>query len=128
MGLVVYIDLIFLLNLLIDASLLLVTAWMRKQKFVFWRLLASAAFGAAYVVMMFLPELSFLYTFLVKFLFSVVMLWIAFGFKSLQSYLRNLGAFYVINFVAAGEYWEFTIYCKATARCLMGSGIPPQGA
>ncbi|MCM3040456.1 sigma-E processing peptidase SpoIIGA [Paenibacillus motobuensis] len=99
---VVYIDLIFLLNLLIDASLLLVTAWMRKQKIVLWRLAASAAFGAAYVVMMFLPELSFLYTFLVKFLFSVAMLWIAFGFKSLQSYLRNLGAFYMINFVAAG--------------------------
>ncbi|GGF82727.1 sporulation sigma-E factor-processing peptidase [Paenibacillus aceti] len=91
-----------MLNLLIDASLLVVTAWMRKQRIVIWRLTASAAFGAAYVVMMFLPELSFLYTFLVKFLFSVVMLWIAFGFGSLQSYLRNLGAFYIVNFVAAG--------------------------
>ncbi|MNZ95900.1 Sporulation factor SpoIIGA [compost metagenome] len=99
---VVYIDLIFLMNLLIDASLLLVTAWMRKQKVIIWRLTASASLGAAYVLMMFLPELSFLFTFLVKFLFSVVMLWIAFGFGSLQSYLRNMGAFYIVNFAAAG--------------------------
>lgn len=99
---VVYIDLIFLMNLLIDASLLLTTAWMRKQKIIIWRIALSAAVGAMYVMMMFLPELSFLFTFIVKFLFSVVMLWVAFGFGSLQSYLRNMGAFYIVNFAAAG--------------------------
>lgn len=102
MPLVVYIDLLFLMNLLIDGSLLLVTAWMRKQQIILWRLALSATVGAMYVVMMFLPELSFLYTFLVKFLFSVAMLWIAFGFRSLQNYLRNMGAFYIVNFAAAG--------------------------
>ena len=48
-----------------------------------------------------------MFTFLVKFLFSVVMLWIAFGFPSLQAYLRNLGAFYTVNFVAAGGILGF---------------------
>lgn len=99
---VVYIDLIFLMNLLIDASLLLMTAWIRKQRIRVWRITVSAAVGAAYVVMMFLPELSFLFTFLVKFVFSVAMLWIAFGYTSLQNYLRNMGAFYMVNFAAAG--------------------------
>ncbi|GAA0135880.1 sigma-E processing peptidase SpoIIGA [Paenibacillus sp. YSY-4.3] len=99
---VVYIDLIFLMNLLIDASLLLMTAWIRKQRVRAWRITASAAVGAAYVLMMFLPELTFLFTFLVKFLFSVIMLWIAFGYASLQNYLRNMGAFYMVNFAAAG--------------------------
>lgn len=99
---VVYLDLIFLMNLLIDASLLLMTAWIRRQRVRAWRITASAAVGAAYVLMMFLPELSFLFTFLVKFLFSAVMLWIAFGYASLQNYLRNMGAFYMVNFAAAG--------------------------
>ncbi|WP_223066376.1 sigma-E processing peptidase SpoIIGA [Paenibacillus caui] len=99
---VVYIDLIFITNLLIDGALLLTTAWMRKQRLRKWRICLSATVGALYCLMMFLPELSFMYTFLTKFLFSVVMLWIAFGFGSLQNYLRNLGAFYVVNFVAAG--------------------------
>lgn len=99
---VVYLDLIFLMNFAIDGCLLLLTAWFRKRKVVIWRLLLSAGVGASYVVMMFMPALSFLFTFLVKFLFSVVMLWVAFGFVSLQSYIRNLGAFYIVNFAAAG--------------------------
>ncbi|RUT36372.1 sigma-E processing peptidase SpoIIGA [Paenibacillus zeisoli] len=99
---VVYIDLIFLMNLIIDGSLIWVTAWMRKLKVKKWRAAAAAVIGALYVLMMFLPQLSFLYTFLTKFLISVIMLWVAFGFGSLQNYLRNMGAFYIVNFVAAG--------------------------
>lgn len=97
---VVYIDLIFAANLLIDGILLWLTGWLVKLKVSWWRLALSALVGALYVVMMFVPELSFLYTFLIKFGLSVVMLWIAFGFRSLQSYLRVLGAFYIINFAA----------------------------
>ncbi|WP_220101471.1 sigma-E processing peptidase SpoIIGA [Paenibacillus sp. S150] len=99
---VVYIDLIFAANLLIDGILLWLTGWLVKMKVSWWRLALSALVGALYVVMMFVPELSFLYTFLIKFGLSVLMLWIAFGFRSLQSYLRALGAFYIINFAAAG--------------------------
>ncbi|MWV45225.1 sigma-E processing peptidase SpoIIGA [Paenibacillus sp. HJL G12] len=99
---VVYIDLIFITNLLIDGALLWLTAWIRKQRLRWWRITVSAAVGALYVVMMFLPELSFMYTFIVKFALSLLMLWIAFGFGSLQNYIRNMGAFYMINFAAAG--------------------------
>lgn len=100
--LVVYIDLIFAANLLIDGILLWLTGWLMRLRISWWRLLISALVGALYVVMMFVPELSFLYTFIIKFGLSVVMLWIAFGFGSLQSYLRSMGAFYIINFAAAG--------------------------
>jgi len=100
--LVVYIDLIFAANLLIDGILLWLTGWMMKTRSSWWRMGLSALVGALYVVMMFVPDLSFLYTFVIKFGLSVLMLWIAFGFVSLQSYLRTMGAFYMINFAAAG--------------------------
>lgn len=99
---VVYIDLIFMTNLLIDGTLLWLTSWMRKIKTPWWRISLSATLGALYVIMMFVPELTFMYTFLIKFGLSLVMLWIAFGFGSLQHYMRNMGAFYIINFAAAG--------------------------
>jgi len=51
---------------------------------------------------MFAPGLSFLYTFILKFALSLLMLWTAFGFGSLQHYVRNLAAFYGVNFAAAG--------------------------
>lgn len=98
---------IFAANLLIDGVLLWLTAWLVKLKVSWWRLGLSALVGALYVVMMFVPELSFLYTFLIKFALSLVMLWISFGFRSLQSYLRALGAFYIINFAAAGGILGF---------------------
>ncbi|MCM2999627.1 sigma-E processing peptidase SpoIIGA [Paenibacillus cellulositrophicus] len=99
---VVYIDLIFITNLLIDGALLWLTAWMRKLKPPWWRLIVAAVVGALYVVMMFVPQLSFMYTFLVKLGLSLLMLWITFGFGSLQNYIRNMGAFYIINFAVAG--------------------------
>ncbi|AKG35686.1 sigma-E processing peptidase SpoIIGA [Paenibacillus durus] len=99
---VVYIDLIFAANLLIDAALLWLTGWMVKVRIKWWRLWLSALVGALYVVMMFVPELSFMYTFLIKFGLSVVMLLAAFGYPSLQGFFRSMGAFYVINFAAAG--------------------------
>ncbi|TDF96677.1 sigma-E processing peptidase SpoIIGA [Paenibacillus piri] len=99
---IVYIDIIFLVNVLIDGALLWTTAKSRKLSFRWWRLAASACLGGGYVVFMFFPPLSFLFTFAVKFLLSLLMLLTAFGFGGLTFFLRNIGAFYVVNFAAAG--------------------------
>ncbi|ULL17583.1 sigma-E processing peptidase SpoIIGA [Paenibacillus sp. H1-7] len=99
---IVYVDIIFLINMLIDAALLLATAKSRKLTFRWWRLVCSACLGGVYVVFLFFPPLSFLFTFAVKFLLSLMMLLIAFGYGGMQHFWRNVGAFYVVNFVAAG--------------------------
>ncbi len=93
----------FLNNLLIDGAVLMTTAWTRRVRAAWWRIGAAALIGASYVAMMFLPETKFLFfTFAVKCIFSIVMIMTAFGFGSLQHFLRNMGAFYVVNFAAAG--------------------------
>ncbi|MCU6709462.1 sigma-E processing peptidase SpoIIGA [Paenibacillus sp. J5C_2022] len=97
-----YIDILFLRELLLDGAILLTTAWVRRNKPNPFRILAAAAFGACYVVLMLFPPLSFLFTVVVKVIISLAMLWIAFGFHSLQHFLRTIGAFYSVNFVAAG--------------------------
>ncbi|MNI27694.1 Sporulation factor SpoIIGA [compost metagenome] len=99
---IVYADLIFLFNFLMDAALLLLTARIRRISFTWWRLAASAAIGAAYVVMIFVPALSIFFTFIVKCCFCVLMMITAFGFGSLQHVIRNLGTFFLINFATAG--------------------------
>lgn len=99
---IVYVDIIFLVNMLIDAVLLLATARSRKLTFRWWRLGSSACIGGAYVVFLFFPPLSFLFTFAVKFMLSLIMLLTAFGYGGMQHFWRNVGAFYVVNFVAAG--------------------------
>ncbi|WP_310550248.1 sigma-E processing peptidase SpoIIGA [Paenibacillus glufosinatiresistens] len=98
----VYIDLVFLVNVLIDGILLWLTAWLGKRRMPWWRMALSSGTGAMYVVMMFVPELGFMYTFVVKAALSLFMIGIAFGFGSLQGFLRQLGYFYLVNFAAAG--------------------------
>ncbi|WP_258171187.1 sigma-E processing peptidase SpoIIGA [Paenibacillus sp. R14(2021)] len=103
----VYIDVYFLVNLLIDGSNLLLTAWVRSVRAKWWRILLAAAAGAMYAVMIIFPPLSFLFTIVIKILLSVVMLFIAFGFGSIQHFARLTGAFYGVNFAAAGAVLGF---------------------
>ncbi|ASA26449.1 sigma-E processing peptidase SpoIIGA [Paenibacillus donghaensis] len=124
---VVYIDLIFAANLLIDGVLLWLTGWLVKLRVSWWRLVLSAVIGALYVVMMFVPELSFLYTFLIKFGLSVLMLWVAFGFKSLPQYLRCMGAFYMINFMAAGGILGVHYLLQSTSEIWNGMVFTTSG-
>jgi stage II sporulation protein GA (sporulation sigma-E factor processing peptidase) len=67
-----------------------------------WRIAAGAGIGALYAIFMLFPEMSFLFTFLIKILFSLIMLLVSYGYGQLQRFLRTLGVFYLINFVAAG--------------------------
>ncbi|OMF22769.1 sigma-E processing peptidase SpoIIGA [Paenibacillus sp. FSL H8-0548] len=98
----IYVDVMFLRELLVDGAILLTTAWVRHLKPRPWRVLTASAVGACYVVLMLFPQLSFLFTLIVKVGMSFFMVWIAFGFSSLQNFLRNVAAFYAVNFVAAG--------------------------
>ncbi|WP_285891132.1 sigma-E processing peptidase SpoIIGA [Paenibacillus pasadenensis] len=98
----VYIDVLFLREMLVDGSMLLLTAWIRGVRARPLRVLAAAAIGAAYVVLMLFPPLSFLFTVIVKVAISLLMLAVAFGYQDTRSFLRYIGAFYAVNFVAAG--------------------------
>lgn len=98
----IYMDVMFLRELLVDGAILLTSAWARHLKPRPWRVLLASAVGACYVVLMLFPQLSFLFTLFVKIGMSLLMVWIAFGFASIQHYMRNVATFYAVNFVAAG--------------------------
>lgn len=111
---------------MIDAAVLGTTAWTRSVKVKPWRILLAALLGASYVMFMFVPSMSFLFTFLIKLIMSILMIYITFGFGSLQAFLRNFGAFYCINFAAAGgilgvhylwqsssELWEGMLFSRS---------------
>lgn len=100
--LAVYVDVMFVREMLVDGSILLVTAWTRSVRARPWRVLAASALGACYVVLMLFPPLSILFTILVKVLVSLLMVAVAFGFSDLRGYLRLVAAFYAVNFMAAG--------------------------
>jgi stage II sporulation protein GA (sporulation sigma-E factor processing peptidase) len=118
--LIVYVDLIFFMNFAIDGALLIATARMRKIKMKGWRIAAGAGIGAMYVILMLFPDMSFLFTMLFKFLFSVLMLLASFGFGRLQQFIRHLGAFYLVNFVAAGGILGVHYFWMSSSDVLNG--------
>ncbi|NHN28644.1 sigma-E processing peptidase SpoIIGA [Paenibacillus sp. S3N08] len=124
---IVYVDLIFLVNFLIDGLLLYMTARTRKIPVVWWRLLIGSGIGAIYVVFMFIPALSFLFTFIVKLCFALIMIAISFGIVSLQHFLRNMGIFYLINFVAAGGILAIHYFWQSSNEVWNGIAISQSG-
>ncbi|MCF2939309.1 sigma-E processing peptidase SpoIIGA [Paenibacillus alkaliterrae] len=133
----VYVDVMFLREMLVDGAILLTSAWVRHLKPRPWRVLAASAVGACYVVFMLFPPLSFLFTLAVKIVISLIIVWIAFGFASIQHYLRNVAAFYAVNFVAAGavlglyylfmqgsgEVWRTITFVNGSMRVELKMGL-----
>ncbi|MFC4076524.1 sigma-E processing peptidase SpoIIGA [Salinithrix halophila] len=99
---VVYADMVFLLNLCIDFLLLWLTTAIRRQRSSFPRILCAALLGACYAVLQLWQPLTFSYTFFGKLFFSILMVGVAMGFHSPVAFLRNLGVFYLISFVTGG--------------------------
>lgn len=100
---IVYLDVVFATNLVLDFAILMTTAKVRSCKPKVWRVAAASAIGASYVLFMFVPALSVFYTFVVKCLFSVVMIMTAFGYKNFMHFAGLLAAFYAVNAAAAGS-------------------------
>jgi len=99
---VVYVDIVFAANFVLDFAMLMAAAKVRGLRPVLWRCALSAAVGAGYVLFMFVPELSAFYSFVVKCLFSAAMIMTAFGFRSPAGFAGDLAAFYAVNAAAAG--------------------------
>lgn len=90
---VVYIDSLFLLNLLLDYLLLRVTARICGQYVPMSRLALGALFGALYAVCAFLPGCGFLTHPLIKIMAGILLALIAFGGR--RRLLRLTGVFFI---------------------------------
>lgn len=106
----IYVDVIFLMNFLTDGALLLATAWTRKQKVRPWRIAAASAIGSLYVLLMLAPDFAPMFSFVVKFAVSLIMVGVSFGYGGWQALLSNLAAFYLIAFAAAGGIYGLYYY------------------
>jgi len=99
---VVYADILFALNFLMDFFLLWATGRFLRLPCLLRRLFPAALVGALYGVGVVFPQLDILYLLLIKILFPVLLLWIAFPYKNRLLFLRSYITFYLIGFAMAG--------------------------
>ncbi len=101
---IVYGDVVLVLNLLINYTLLRGSARLGACAPRQWRLWAGSAIGAVYALLSFLPPWGFLHSLPVKLLTAGLMLCCAFGWK--PSTLRLAGIFSFLSLVLCGAVYS----------------------
>ena len=98
---VIYADILFLVNLISDYFLIMGTAKFLHIKVRRIRIMLSALFGGAYSEIILLNLNSYI-LFLTKIAAMIVMTAIAFKFASFRVFLKINAAFFVVNFIFGG--------------------------
>jgi stage II sporulation protein GA (sporulation sigma-E factor processing peptidase) len=98
----VYLDVIWFLNFCFDALLLMLTGIVLKRKIIKWRIALAAFIGSLIILFMFTSYAHVFAMPLVKILFSLIMVLIAFRFHRITTYLHNVFMFYFVTFVMGG--------------------------
>jgi stage II sporulation protein GA (sporulation sigma-E factor processing peptidase) len=97
-----YLDVIWFLNVCVDFILLWLTGLILKRQFALWRIAIGSLIGSAIIILSFSPYAYVVGNPLVKLLFSLLMVFSAFGYKRLRYYLTNLLMFYFVTFLTGG--------------------------
>ncbi len=99
---VIYADLTFLTNLVMDLSLIWVTARLAGVGLAYKRWLAASLIGAIYGTGTIIPELGILYSLPAKLAASVILVWLSLKPANWQEFKKSLAYFYLMSFLAAG--------------------------
>ncbi|MBE3568669.1 MAG: sigma-E processing peptidase SpoIIGA [Bacillales bacterium] len=117
---IVYLDVIWLLNLLVDSLLLWMTAIFLKRKVSFFRISFGGIIGSCLVLLMSTPLSTIAGNPAVKVLFSIWMVLAVFGYKRFRFFLSNLLTLYFATFLLGGiligihYFISFDAYLQST--------------
>lgn len=98
----IYLDVIWLLNFLFDSLLLLLTAIILKRTFSLWRLLAGGFVGSLIILLSITPFHAYSGHTLIKLSFSVLMVFISFGYHRFYFFMKSLVTLYFVTFLMGG--------------------------
>jgi len=115
----VYIDELFILNAVINFILLFATKRIIRSNSSNPRLFFGSVIGAIYAVFMFLPNVEFIYSFIGKLIFSLILVAITYNIKTLKKYTRAVGVFYMVSFVFGGSAYAILSLTSGNAKIHM---------
>lgn len=110
----IYLDVLFLENLVMNYLILQLTAKFSKSKTSSLRLFLGALLGASYVVLLvLLPGIKVYYTTAAKIALSLAMVAVAFSPERFMSFFKTLAIFYVSTFIFAGGVFAFLYFSES---------------
>lgn len=102
MNTVIYADILFVINMMVNYLLLRVSAAVTSDGFKVYRLLLSSGAGGLFAMIILIDGIPQIIHTLLRILFPPIMTATAFGVKNVRAFLKNTAAFYLANFVFAG--------------------------
>src|SRR5690349_3640451 len=102
MRMYVYADVVFIINVMMNSAILLLTAWTTGIKYKLWRILLAASIGSLYVLVSIIPGMLIVHHIIFKILMSLILILLAFGIKPKRLILLIMAFFYMIAFILGG--------------------------
>ena len=99
----IYLDVIFLENIVINYIILYVTGIISKTQIKQKRLIAGALIGAFYSIIYYVLNLKIYSSFIIKIILSIVIIYVAFNSKKFKDLLKKVLLFYLTSFVFGGS-------------------------
>lgn len=118
--LTIYLDMVYLLNVLVDYLLLMLTARILKLTYKKWRLFFAASIGGMIVLFLFTPFASFVYHPLFKIGLSFLMIYIAFSFVSIGRFIHHVLTFYFMTFIVGGGMFALHFLFQTEVHVIEG--------
>lgn len=116
-----YIDLLFIENLLMNYIILVLTGKLGKFNFKGYKLFMASAVGSLYVIIMYLPSMSFMKNFTAKIMLSMLMVIIAFTPMKIRAFFQEIILFYMVTFIFGGA--SISLYYLIGDKQLIKNGI-----
>ena len=98
----IYVDVVFMENLLINYIILCATAIIGKTKIHIFKFILASCFGSLYAILNYIINLTTFENFLLKLFISVFMILVSFENKKIKTFLKNLLMFYLTSFTFGG--------------------------
>lgn len=99
---VIYWDIVFLINLVMNFIILWLTSIITKSKVSLIRIGLGSLAGSIYLVALFFPVMHFLNTLSMKFILSLLIIILTFFPARIKDFLKLLGYFYIVSFMIGG--------------------------
>lgn len=119
---VIYVDVLICVNLFINYFLLLSTVKFLNLKFKYIRILIGAFIGAAYSLIIFVPNVNSILSIILKLIVSIIIVFVSFGIMEIKLIIKAVSCFYLINFGFCGVMLALW-YLFSPLGLMMNNGI-----
>lgn len=113
---VIYIDVLFAVNFLVNYLLLRVCCIFSGLKVYKYRIISGSIIGACYAVLVFFPDFTLIHSTVYKLLISMLIIAVSSPFFSVRSYLKTLLVFYAVSFAFGGCVLGIFYFSNVGAR------------